>query len=205
MKLVKRSVVLLICTASLVLFGGFSPVSKQVNVFEIKKAGIQVGTLYATLSQEGSYTIYVLSSSSSFWMGTRVFVKHYLKCVYDKNKLVRADMETNSSKGKYVSWISWKGDHYEYDVKSYKHNKSGKFPSPIDFSLVKMYFQEPPLSKRNALAENHAEMVKVACAGNHVFNAYVNEKPNVYYYNGGKLKKADLTSSSFEYTIERSE
>lgn len=185
------------------LFGGFSVISRQVNVFSIRKAGIKIGTLTATSTHEGSHVFYSLASNSSMWMGTKVWVNFSLKCVYDRNKLFKADMETHSSKGNYVSWIRWKGDHYEYDVRSYKRTKAGRLPMPVDFSLVKMYFSEPQLTRRHALSENHAEMVKVASMGDHVYNAYVNETPNVYHYRNGKLMKADLSSSSFEYTLER--
>jgi hypothetical protein len=201
----RRYVKMLSCAVVLALFSllftSYTITSRQVNNFIIKKGGFKVGTMTATLGQEGNLSFFTLTSSSSMWVGTKVWVNHDLRCVYDKQKLVRADMETNSSKGRYVSWVAWRHDHYDYDVNSFSYKRSGKFNSPIDFSIVKLYFQEP-VARKQVFVENHAEVVRLGQDGQHVYKAFANAKPSTYYYSNGRLIKADLVSSSFEYSIE---
>lgn len=163
---------------------------------------MKVGALTALKVREGSISYYTLTSSSSAWIGTRVWMTHKLKCVYDQNKLIRADVETRSSKGNYSSWVAWKNDHYEYDVRSFSFHRTGRLNSPVDFSIAKLYFEEP-IGRKLIFAENHAEIVKLVQQGGHCFQVWTNQqKPSVFYYQNGKPVKIDMVSSNFSYTLE---
>lgn len=184
------------------LFGSFAMNARlQVNEFYIKKGGIKIGSLTASLHSENDLKFYTISSQSSAWVGTRIWVYHKMKSVYDKNKLVKAEIEMRSSKGTYNSWVIWKKDHYEYDVNGINYKRTGKITVPITFSVAKLYFQEP-LSEKEIFTENHAEIVKLLRPVEHTFQVGSASRPNTFYYRNGKLSKVDMTSSSVSYSIE---
>ena len=170
--------------------------------FDIEVARVKVGNLVTERLQKDSLTFYIFTSEVDAWLFVRVKVSHLITCVYKKDKLIRADIHSVINKEKYVSHVEWKKDHYDYDCSTYKYHKSGTVYEDIDFSVVKMYFEEP-LGKQKIFAENYGVFSQLMVLKPFTYRLDVEKNKNTFYYNMGNLQRVDMDTPLLHYTIKR--
>jgi hypothetical protein len=171
-------------------------------IFDIEIAKVKVGNLVIEEVKKDSLRIYILKSEVDGWLLTKIRVSHLMTCVYKNNKLIRAEINSTINGKKYASYTVWENDHYKFDCNTHKYHNAGTTRENIDFSVVKMYFEEP----RNAAklyAENYGlfSMLEKPVAG--AYQITVEKNRNTFYYVQGKLEKVEMETPLFSYTIRR--
>jgi hypothetical protein len=179
-----------------------SAYSQSMHVFQIEVAHIKVGELITEKVVKDSLTFYIFRSEVDAWMLIRVRVSHLITCVYKKDKLVLAEINSVINNQKYHSKVEWKSDHYEYDCSTYKYHKTGSLNENIDFSVVRMYFEEP-LGKKQIFAENYGIFAPLLVLPGNNYRLEVEKNRNSFYYSGGILSKVEMDTPLFNYIIRR--
>jgi hypothetical protein len=172
------------------------------SYFDIEVAHVKVGNLVTERIQKDSLTFYIFTSEVDAWLFVRIKVSHLITCVYKKDKLIRADIHSIINKEKYISHVEWKQDHYEYDCSTYKYHKSGTLKENIDFSVVKMYFEEP-VGKQKMFAENYGIFARMLLLKPSVYRLEVEKNKNTFYYTQSVLQRVDMDTPLLHYTIKR--
>jgi hypothetical protein len=176
--------------------------AQQTTLFDIEVAKIKVGSLVTEKVVKDSMTIYIFRSEVDAGFIMRVKVSHTISCVYIKNKLVRADIHSVINQDKYVSSVAWNKDHYDYDCSTYKYHKTGVLTRDIDFSVVKMYFEEP-LVTGAIFAENYGVLCPLLCSKPSTYHLDVDKNSNTFHYANGLIQRVEMETPLFNYVIRR--
>jgi hypothetical protein len=176
--------------------------AQHTGLFDIEIAKVKVGNLVIEEVKKDSLNIYILKSEVDAWLLVRIKVSHLMTCVYKNGKLIRADIHSTINGKKYESYTVWKNDHYEYDCNTYKYHNEGSTREPIDFSVVKMYFEEP-LHALKLYAENYGLFSKLDKSPTGVYQIQVEKNKNTFHYEAGRLEKVEMETPLFNYTIRR--
>jgi hypothetical protein len=179
-----------------------SSFAQDKSMFDIEVAKIKVGTLCTEKVKKDSTTFYIFRSEVDAGFIVRVHVSHLITCVYVNKKLIRADIHSVINKEKYVSSVVWNKDHYDYDCSTYKYHKVGILTDDIDFSVVKMYFEEPSVST-TIFAENYGLVCPLGRLKPSVYHLLVEKNSNTFHYANGIMQQVEMDTPLFNYVIKR--
>ena len=189
------------CILFLLLFARTLP-GQSASLFDIEVAHVKVGNLITEKVKRDSLTFYVFKSEVDAWLIVKVRVSHLITCIYKGDKLLQADIRSVINKENYNSHVEWKKDHYEYDCSTYKYHKAGSTTDNIDFSVVRMYFDEP-LQSGTIFAENYALFAPLQRLGHSAYRLDVEKNRNTFHFLDGVLQKVEMETPLFNYTIRK--
>jgi len=175
---------------------------QERTMFDIEIAKIKVGSLCTEKIVRDSMTIYIFRSEVDAGFIKRVKVSHTISCVYIHKKLIRANINSVINGEKYISSVNWNTDHYDYDCSTYKYHRSGKIIGDIDFSVVKMYFEEPS-GNHMVLAENYGLLCSLNCTKPFTYHLDVDKNSNTFHYANGLMQQVEMDTPLFNYVIKR--
>jgi hypothetical protein len=174
------------------------------RVFDIDVANIKVGNMVVEKVTKDSLTIYIFRSEVDAWLLVRVHVSHLITCVYKNDKLIKADIRSVINKETYISSVLWNKDHYDYDCSTYKYHKAGTLAENLDFSVVKMYFEEPT-GKQKIFAENYGLICPIRTIHPSTYCLDVDKNRNTFHYANGCVQQVEMETPLFNYVIRRTE
>ena len=189
--------------AGLVLFlFSFTVPSKTVHEYYISVAGVKVGELVATMEVENDFTTYTLSSDVSVYLLHRYRVKDDLKAVYKGKTLQYATVQTSVGKNDYFSAIIWTKDHYDININAYKYQNHSTEMKPIEYSVAKIYFEQPPASA-SVFSEDYGVFSDVNFIEKNINQLVFLGKKDKFFYAEGSMVKADMQSAIKDFIITR--
>ena len=185
----------------LFLFSFTSP-SKTVHEYNITVGGVKVGELSATMEIENDFTTYTLSSDVSVYILHRYRVKDDLKAVYKGKMLQYATVKTTVGKNDYFSVIIWNKDHYDININAYKYEKHSIEIKPIQYSVAKIYFEQPP-SNEQIFSEDYGVYSNANFIAGNLLQLVFLGKKDKFMYADGAMSKADMQSAIRDFIITR--
>ncbi len=174
----------------------------ETRVFDIDIANVKVGNMVVEKVVKDSLTIYIFRSEVDAWMLVRVHISHLITCIYKGEKLVKADIHSVINKEIYNSTVMWNKDHYDFDCSTYKYHKAGILAESLDFSVVKMYFEEPT-GKEKIFAENYGLICPIRILKPSTYCLEVEKNKNTFHYSHGSVDHVDMETPLFNYVIRR--
>lgn len=167
-------------------------VNAQSFSYQIKAMGVKAGTLEVSKKSVNGTDQYVLESHSSVdYLLGKIKVDHVTRCTYKdgvlQNSYVRND---KNDKVEYYSSISYDGTTYNIT------NEKGKktMSEPVVFAICHIFFSEP-VGKTEVFSDRFGEYVPLRKKGDHAYEiTFPDGDKFVYYYENGKIVKADLPS-----------
>ncbi len=168
--------------------------------YDISVAGIHVGNLVATRETDGNFTTYTLSSDASIYVLKTYRIKDDLKAVYKNNILQYATVQSTEGKKNYYSTISWNKDHYDIAINGYKFQYQGSLSIPIDYSVAKIYFEDPPLHGQ-VFSEDYGVFSNITVVKPHVDQLVFLGKTDKFYYANGYMVRAEMHSAIKDFII----
>jgi len=179
-------------------YSGYS--ADEVKRFDIVLAGIKIGELTATRKTIDTLTHYYVESKVSFWLLVKVNVHHIQTAVYHADRLLSSTVKTRSNRGDFSSSVIWNKQQYNVKVDMYKYKHDGVLDSPINFNVMRFFFDEPK-NKNAVLADGYGLMAPVSFLKNSYYEVDVRGERNRYFFSEGKLQRAIMDSSIKNYEI----
>ncbi|MBX2945018.1 MAG: hypothetical protein KF725_04230 [Cyclobacteriaceae bacterium] len=172
----------------------------EVKHFSIELAGLKIGELTATRKTIDTLTHYYIESKVSFWLFMKVNVHHVQTAVYHRNKLLSSTVKTRSNRGDFSSSVIWDNRQYVVKVDMYKYKHDGVIGSPINFNVMRFFFDEPT-HVSSVLADGNGLMAPVAFVKKSYYEVNVRGERNKYFFKEGKLQRAVMDNSIKNYEI----
>lgn len=179
---------------------GQSSKSKRSNVYHIKLAGVEIGTLTTTEQKEDSITTLIMDSTVDFWVLVSVNVKHLNTSIYRGNQLTSSISSTTTSKGNFTSTVVWKKDKYEVHVNNYEYTNNEAIRKPIYGNVSSLYFKEP-VGVQEVLADGYGKICAIKRLSAGVYEVDVLGNKNKYFYENGILVRASMYSKFKNYEV----
>lgn len=177
--------------------------NSQINNYQIKVAGIKVGQMNAIKIVKENFTYYSTKSESNIWLGKSINIKHETKCVYDKEKLISAEIIAKTTKGDFNSTIKWNKDHYDVNINNHDYQKQDKIYKPITFSVVRLYFEQPPDDLKEIFVEGYGMFSPLKELSPNYIQLEVPGKSRKFKYSDDTMIKAEMENPIKNFTIER--
>lgn len=96
----------------------------QTNNYDIVLAGFTIGSMKADKTTASNGEDYQLHSKVEFWFFGKIHVEFLQKAHYENGQLMKANTNSDSNRGNFVTTVVWNKDHYDVDANSYKfHNE----------------------------------------------------------------------------------
>jgi len=191
---------------SFLLFAGFAIFTSYnlpavtVHEYVISVAGLKVGKLIATREIDKDITTYSLSSDASVYVLKTYQVKDDLKAVYKHNILQYATVKSSEGAHNYYASVFWNKDHYDISINGYKFQYQGSITIPIEYSVAKIYFEEPPASGQ-VFSEDYGVFSNIKLIKPHMDQIVFLGKADKFYYANGIMMKAEMHSSIKDFII----
>jgi hypothetical protein len=197
---VKKFIFFILSGLMLFLFS-FKPQLSIVRNFDIHIAGIKVGYLTATRQISGDLIIYNLYSDVSVYLMHRYRVKDEVNSIYKNNILQSATVKTSVGNKNYFSTIKWNKDHYDIDITGYHYSKQGIETLPIEYSVARIYIEEPPISAK-VFSEDYGIFSNIDELELHKNQIIFLGKKDKFTYVNGELFIADMQSTVRDFIIK---
>ena len=190
-----------VSVAFFVLF--FIPLQAQErHEYEITIAGFSIGGMTATKTMDGDTTTYLLTSNVSLWLFGQISIDYVTDVKYVGDRFIRSSVTSRTNRGNFLSRIWLEGTVYKVDAKSYKYELETVIRESIDYSAVRLFFEEPR-ERRRMIAENYGVFGTIKALGGSEYETIANENKNKYTYINGKLERAVMHSPIKNYVIKR--
>ncbi len=173
---------------------------EDIRYFDIKLAGVRIGEMKATKTQQDSSIYYTLDSKVSFWFFVSVSVDYTSQALYQNGKLVYSKSTSKSNKGNYGSAIVWNKDHYDVDVTNYDYSNKKSIQKSISHNVATLHFEEPKQVKE-LLIDGFGLMTPVTRLKEGTYQLEVMGNINTYQYKDGKLITANMYSKLKNYHL----
>jgi len=190
-----------LCVAFLILV--FSPIQAQErHEYEITIAGFSIGGMTATKTLKGDTTTYLLTSKVSLWLFGQINIDYVTDVKYVGNRFIRSTVSSQTNRGNFLSRIWLQDGAYQVDAKSYKYELETMIHENIDYSAVRLFFEEPN-GRKKMIAENYGVFGTIKNLGSSGYETLANGNKNRYTYLDGKLLRAVMHSPVKNYVIKR--
>tara|TARA_R110002012_G_scaffold228194_3_gene400516 strand:- start:14283 stop:14906 length:624 start_codon:yes stop_codon:yes gene_type:complete len=174
----------------------------QTNNYDIVLAGFTIGSMKADKTTASNGEDYQLHSNVEFWFFGKIHVEFLQKAHYEKGQLMKANTNSDSNRGNFVTTVVWNKDHYDVDANSYKFHNEEPINQVIKGSTARLYFHEPKAGDI-IISENFGMPTTVREIEKGVYEIEVNGSMNRFYYEGGVLQKVVLENNIKNYSIKR--
>ncbi|WP_209330063.1 DUF6134 family protein [Lunatimonas salinarum] len=176
--------------------------AQEVHRYDITVAGFAIGEMEAKKWGVQDTTYFQLTSKVSFWLFGQINVDYLTEVSYVRDRLISSRVESSTNRGDFLSRVWREGSVYKVDAKSYKYEFKDEISEEVNYSAVRLFFEEPMETDR-MLAENYGvfgEVYKVEDGG---YESLANGNRNRYEYKGGKLQRAVMQNPIKNYVIKR--
>jgi len=194
-------------TSAVILILLYSPMLLQAQErhdYEISILGINIGDMVATKETKADTTYFLLRSEVSFWFFGRINLDYTTKVKYHQGQFIESSVEKKTNRGDFLSRIWLEDGVYEIRANSYKYEFNDQVSEKIDYSAVRLFFEEPK-GKKRMITENHGQFASITSKGNGAYDTYVEGNENNYQYENGKLQEVSMHSPVKNYVIQRKE
>ena len=174
----------------------------QTNNYDIVLAGFTIGSMKADKTTASNGEDYQLHSNVEFWFFGKIHVEFLQKAHYENGQLMKANTNSDSNRGNFVTTVVWNKDHYDVDANSYKFHNEEPINQVIKGSTARLYFHEPKAGDI-IISENFGMPTTVREIEKGVYEIEVNGSMNRFYYEGGVLQKVVLENNIKNYSIKR--
>lgn len=174
----------------------------QTNNYDIVLAGFTIGSMKADKTTASNGEDYQLHSKVEFWFLGKIHVEFLQKAHYENGQLMKANTNSDSNRGNFVTTVVWNKDHYDVDANSYKFHNEEPINQVIKGSTARLYFHEPKAGDI-IISENFGMPTTVREIEKGVYEIEVNGSMNRFYYEGGVLQKVVLENNIKNYSIKR--
>jgi len=170
--------------------------------FSIAVAGITIGEMKAVKTRAGDRDRYQLESKVDFWFFGKIKALVTTDAYYNQKQFLQSTMNTHTNKGEFLTTIIWKGDRYHIDAVSYKYEHKGVVRGAMEYSGIKLFFQEPK-GINTLLNEHYGTVGQVNKKNAEYYEVKVEGNTNKYYYENGNLVRAVIEHPIKNYVIKR--
>ncbi len=174
-------------------------ISAQINTYDIISKKDTLGILKTSKLKEGGDIIYNYHIEMKVKLLVNIHIKYTIEATYNKNQLTYASVD-NIINGKphHSSNIKWLDSYYLINT---KNNKQQKITEKIDYSGIRLFFDEP-LGIKKVFSEytGHYGMIRKIQTSIYEL-ALHNGKKNKYFYNDGELIKANIHNSFIQFDM----
>ncbi|WP_164674943.1 DUF6134 family protein [Anditalea andensis] len=170
--------------------------------FSISVAGITIGEMKAVKTSGTDQDRYQLESKVDFWFFGKIKALVSTDAYYNESQFLQSTMHTRTNKGEFLSTIKWDRDRYAIEAESYKYEHKDEIIGPMDYSGIKLFFQEPR-EVSNLLNEHYGKVALVNKGMKGYYEVNVAGNINKYYYENGQLIKAVMEHPIKNYVVKR--
>ncbi|ETN96115.1 DUF6134 family protein [Zhouia amylolytica] len=176
------------------------PTEEKVS-FEVLHRDKSIGVLEAVKETYHKEVVYNNHTSIDTRIITKIEVNYGYNVTYDNNGLVEASAQIKfNGKERTNAHTERKGKNYLFFK---DNNEPEKLDQEIDYSTVKLIFEEPKNVNR-VYAEEHGEFHSIKrIASNTYLKTSPDGKENTYYYKNGILEKAEIDGGVIKFVIKR--
>jgi len=195
-------------TAALAAMGwiGYAGQAQTVSQkYAIEVAGLRIGTLTHARTTSPTAVVYEQISDVQFWFFGKIKIYYKVGSRHAPNhQLLRSDVDATSSRGNFHSDIVWNGDHYDINVEQYKYSRRATEAQPIDFTINRMYFEEP-VGRTRVFADYFGNYATVAPTARGSYRVRIDDREDEYFYEKGRLVKIVKQNSVKNFLVRRLE
>jgi hypothetical protein len=170
--------------------------------FSISVAGITIGEMKAVKTIVDNKDRYQLESKVDFWFFGKINALVTTDAFYNEKQFLQSTMNTNTNKGEFLTTINWKGDRYHVDAESYKYEHKGVVRGAMEYSGIKLFFQEPK-GVASLINEHYGTVGQLSKDKAEYYQLRIEGNTNKYYYENGKLVRAVIEHPIKNYVIKR--
>ena len=170
--------------------------------YDIDIAGFRVGTMTVARITSPTAVVYDQVSNVEFWFFGKIKVYYKTVSRHDPTtrQLLHSDIDALSNHGNYQSDIVWKKDHYDINVRQYKYERKAIEPNPIDFTTMRLYFEEP-VGRTRVFAEYFGDYATIEPTKKGSYRIRIDDREDEYFYVKGKLVKIVKKNSIKNFVI----
>lgn len=189
--------------STVILFFVFtSSQAQERHEYDITIAGFSIGGMTATKTQVGDTTTFLLTSKVSLWLFGQINIDYVTNVKYVGNRFISSAVASQTNRGNFLSRIWLQNGAYQVDAKSYKYELETVIRESIDYSAVRLFFEEPR-GKSRMIAENYGVFGSIKALVSGEYETLANGNKNKYTYIDGKLDRAVMHSPIKNYIIKR--
>ncbi len=178
--------------------------AQEKHEYDISILGFSIGEMVATKATKADTTYFLLRSEVSFWFFGRINLDYTTKVKYHQGQFIESSVESKTNRGDFLSRIWLEDGVYEVRANSYKYEFNDQVKEKIDYSAVRLFFEEPK-GKERMMTENHGQFASIKDLGNGAYDTSVEGNENSYQYENGKLQSVSMHNPIKNYVIQRKE
>lgn len=191
----------IVCLVVLGLFSLAARAQTATLKYTIEVAGLKIGTMTEMRTVTPQNTVYEQVSDVAFWFFGKIKIYYKVVSQHDAlHQLIRSDVNATTNRGNYRSDIVWNNDHYDINVKQYKYSRQATEPQRIDFTICRMYFEEPT-GRDRVFAEYFGNYASITPTGKGSYRVRIDDREDEYFYEKGKLVKIVKKNSVKNYVL----
>jgi hypothetical protein len=174
--------------------------------YDIEIAGFRIGTMNVAQITSPTSLVYDQVSDVEFWFFGKIKVYYKTISRHDpaSRQLLHSDIDAMSNHGNYQSDIVWQKDHYDINVRQYKYERKATEPQPIDFTTMRLYFEEP-VGRNRVFAEYFGNYATIEATKKGSYRIRVADREDEYFYEKGQLIKIIKKNSIKNFVIRLTE
>ncbi len=185
------------------LWSSSLPAQTVTQHYAIEVAGIHIGTLTQSRTTSPAAIVYEQISDVQFWFFGKIKIYYKVVSRHDPQQmLLRSDVDATSSRGNFHSDIVWDTDHYAINVEQYRYSRHATEASPIDFTINRMYFEEP-VGRTRVFADYFGNYASITPTAKGRYRVRIDDREDEYFYEGGKLVKIVKKNSVKNFLVKR--
>ncbi|GAB3340055.1 hypothetical protein GCM10027299_53150 [Larkinella ripae] len=158
--------------------------------YEIEIAGFSIGDMTVAQISSPTAVVYDQISDVEFWFFGKIKISYKTVSRFDpaNRQLLRSDIDATTNRGNYQSDVVWQKDHYDINVKQYKYERKAVETSPIEFTAMRLYFEEP-VGRTRIFAEYFGDYATIEPTKKGSYRIRIDNREDEYFYEKGKLIK----------------
>jgi hypothetical protein len=170
--------------------------------YDIEIAGFRIGSMHVAQITSPTSMVYDQVSDVEFWFFGKIKVYYKTVSRHDPatRQLLHSDIDAMSNHGNYQSDIVWQKDHYDINVKQYKYERKAIETQPIDFTTMRLYFEEP-VGRTRVFAEYFGDYATIEPTKRGSYRVRIDDREDEYFYVKGKLVKIIKKNSIKNFAI----
>lgn len=158
--------------------------------YNIEVAGFRIGKMTVAQITSPNSVVYDQISDVEFWFFGKVKVHYKTVSRFDPatRQLLHSDIDALSNHGNFQSDIVWQKDHYDINVRQYKYERKATELQPIDFTAMRLYYEEP-VGRTRVFAEYFGDYATIEPTKKGSYRIRIDDREDEYFYEKGKLIK----------------
>ncbi|WP_128546093.1 DUF6134 family protein [Larkinella soli] len=168
----------------------------------IEIAGLRIGTQVSTHTVSGATHHYTQTSNVEFWFFGKIRINYKTSTRTDARQLLRSEVEAHTNRGDFLTTTAWQDDHYDIRADQYKYTYKSTETQPIDFSLTRMYFEEP-VGRKRVYAEYFGKFATIEPTRKGSYIVRIEDREDEYFYEKGQLVKIVKENSVKNFILKR--